>query len=88
MTEGVIPKYLNNKVSKRHIVTPKVNRKLLIHILSGIVAVVGMGLVGILGGFSGMQFKEGLQVNLNLMKNVFDLHIQENMVGLTYNSRF
>ena len=52
---NVVPKYLGNDLAKRHIVAPKVNRILLVHIVSGICTVLGNGLVGILGGFSGVQ---------------------------------
>ena len=62
---NVIPKYFKRDLAKRHLVAPKVRGIMLIHILSGVATVHGMGLVGILGGFSGMQFTEGLQVNLN-----------------------
>ena len=63
---NVIPKYFKRDLAKRHLVAPKVRGIMLIHILSGVATVHGMGLVGILGGFSGMQFTEGLRMNLNL----------------------
>ena len=62
---NVIPKYFKRDLAKRHLVAPKVRGIMLIHILSGVVTVHGMGLVGILGSFSGTKFTECLQVNLN-----------------------
>ena len=63
VTVNVVPKYFKRDLAKRHVIAPKVTRMLLIHIASGIVAVLGMGLVGILGGFSGMQFTEEIKLH-------------------------
>lgn len=48
---NVIPTYVKNNGAKRHISQIKGNRVLLLHIVSGILTVLGNGLVGIFGGF-------------------------------------
>lgn len=49
---NVIPKFIKDDGARRHVVTIAVNRRLLIHILSGIVTVLGNGFIGINGGYS------------------------------------
>ena len=48
---NVIPKYLTNDNAKRHVANRNSNLALIIHIVAGIVTIIGNGFVGVNGGF-------------------------------------